>query len=179
LYLNTCSWNHGWKILFKTYNTGLYEGFTRKSKANQATHCITCENSSVHISHNANIKKRPFYVIYLYSCSCYLIQPINILFPETVCWKWSNKKLIKKQKNKTETTKKQIIIINYDMSFFISHVISTRNTNINPRANGPRNNMGRGFICHVIWQMPCHSLFIIYFHAFFLIFVRTDRFQKP
>jgi len=27
--------------------------------------------------------------------------------------------------------------------------------------------------------MAYHNLFIIYFHASFLIFVRTDRFQKP
>jgi hypothetical protein len=40
-------------------------------------------------------------------------------------------------------------------------------------------NMGRGFICHVIWKMRCHSLFIIYINASFLIFVRVDLFQKP
>ena len=65
------------------------------------------------------------------------------------------------------------------MAFFISHVISTRDAHISPRAEGTMANMGRGLIWHVIWKMAYHNLFIIYFHAFFLIFVRTDRFQKP
>ena len=42
------------------------------------------------------------------------------------------------------------IIIDYYMSFFISHVISTRDAHISPRAEGPRANMGRGLIWHVI-----------------------------
>jgi hypothetical protein len=65
------------------------------------------------------------------------------------------------------------------MAFFISHVISTRDAHISLRAEDPRANMGRGLIWHVIWKMPCHNLFIIYFNASFFIFVRADRFQKP
>jgi hypothetical protein len=42
------------------------------------------------------------------------------------------------------------IIIDYYMSFFKSHVISTRYAHIIPRAIGPRANMGRGLIWHVI-----------------------------
>jgi hypothetical protein len=34
-------------------------------ESRRQTHCITCENSSVNIAHNANIKKRPFM---LYIC---------------------------------------------------------------------------------------------------------------
>ena len=64
-----------------------------------------------------------------------------------------------------------IIIIDYDMAFFISHVIWTGDTHISPRAEGPRSNMGRGLIWYVIWKMPYHNLFIIYFNASSLIFV--------
>ena len=60
------------------------------------------------------------------------------------------------------------------MAFFISDVISTRDAHINPRAN-----MGRGLIWYVIWKMPYHNLFIIYFYASLFIFVRAGRFQKP
>ena len=35
------------------------------------------------------------------------------------------------------------------MSFFISHVRSTRDAHISPRAEGPRSNMGLGLIWHV------------------------------
>jgi hypothetical protein len=71
------------------------------------------------------------------------------------------------------------IIIDYYMSFFISHVISTWDAHISPRPEGPRANMGRGLIWHVIWKMPYHNLFIIYFNASFFIFLTADRFQKP
>jgi len=36
------------------------------------------------------------------------------------------------------------------MTFFILHVVSTRNIHISPWAEGPRANMGRGTIWHVI-----------------------------
>ena len=36
-----------------------------------------------------------------------------------------------------------------------------------------------GLIWHVIWKMPYHNLFIIYFNASFFIYVRAGRFQKP
>jgi hypothetical protein len=72
-----------------------------------------------------------------------------------------------------------IFIIDYYMAFFISHVISTRDAHISPRAEGSRANMDRGLIWHVIWEMPYHNLFSIYFNASFSIFVRADRFQKP
>jgi hypothetical protein len=55
----------------------------------------------------------------------------------------------------------------------------TLDAHISPWAEGPTANMGRGLIWHVIWKMPYHSLFIIYFNAPFLIFLRVDRFQKP
>jgi len=71
------------------------------------------------------------------------------------------------------------IVLDYYMVFFIWHVISTRDSHVIPRAEGPRANMGRGLIWLVIWKMPYHNLFIIYFNAPFLIFVRADRFQKP
>jgi hypothetical protein len=74
---------------------------------------------------------------------------------------------------------KYMIIIDYYMAFFISHVISTGDAHIRPRDEGPRANMGRGLIWHVIWQMPYNNLFIIYFNASFFIFVRADHFQKP
>jgi len=70
------------------------------------------------------------------------------------------------------------IIIDYYMAFFISHVISNRDAHISPMAGVPRANMGRGLIWHVIWKMPYHNLFIIYFNVSFFIFVRADRFQK-
>jgi hypothetical protein len=72
-----------------------------------------------------------------------------------------------------------IFIIDYYMAFLISHVISTRDAHISPRAERPRANMGQGLIWHVIWKMLYHNLLIIYFNASFFIFVRADRFQKP
>ena len=42
------------------------------------------------------------------------------------------------------------IIIDYYMAFFISHVISTQDAHISSRAEGPRDNMGRRLIWHVI-----------------------------
>ena len=42
------------------------------------------------------------------------------------------------------------IIIDYYMAFFISHVISTQDAHISPRAEGPKANLGRGLIWHVI-----------------------------
>ena len=72
-----------------------------------------------------------------------------------------------------------VIIIDYYMAFFILHVISTRDAHISPRVFGPWANMGLGLIWHVTWKMPYHILFIIYFNASLLIFVRADRFQKP
>ena len=43
-----------------------------------------------------------------------------------------------------------VIFIDYYMAFFISHVISTRDAHISPRAESPSANMGRGLIWHVI-----------------------------
>ena len=56
------------------------------------------------------------------------------------------------------------IIIDYYMAFFISHVISTWDDHISPRAEGPRANMGRGLIWHVIWKMPYHILQCVFLH---------------
>ena len=47
-------------------------------------------------------------------------------------------------------TYKYVIIIDYYMTVFILHVISTLDAHISPRAEGPRANMGRGLIWHVI-----------------------------
>ena len=55
-----------------------------------------------------------------------------------------------------------VIVIDYYMSFFILHVISTRAIHIMSRTKGPRTNMGRGLIWHVIWKMQYHNVFIIY-----------------
>jgi len=44
------------------------------------------------------------------------------------------------------------------MAFFISHVLSTRDIHISPRAEGPRAYIGRGLIWHVIWKMPYNDL---------------------
>ena len=46
------------------------------------------------------------------------------------------------------------------MAFFISHDISTRDAHISPRDEGPRTNMDRGLICHVIWKMPYNNLWL-------------------
>ena len=54
------------------------------------------------------------------------------------------------------------IIIDYYMAFFILHVISSRDLHISPRAEGPRANIGRVLIWHVICKMPYHNIFIIY-----------------
>jgi hypothetical protein len=42
------------------------------------------------------------------------------------------------------------VLDTYYMAFFISHVISTRDAHISPKAEVPRANMGRGLIWHVI-----------------------------
>ena len=43
-----------------------------------------------------------------------------------------------------------LLFIHYCMAFFIVHVISTRDIHISPMAEGPRANMGRWLIWHVI-----------------------------
>jgi hypothetical protein len=43
-----------------------------------------------------------------------------------------------------------VIVIDYYMAFFILHVISTRDIHISSRTKGPRTNMTRGLIWHVI-----------------------------
>jgi hypothetical protein len=55
-----------------------------------------------------------------------------------------------------------VIVIDYYMSFFILHVISTRDIHISSRTKGPRTNMSRGLIWQVLWKMQYHNLFIIY-----------------
>ena len=51
----------------------------------------------------------------------------------------------------------------YNMAFFVSYPISTRDSHISPRAKGPRADMGRGLIWGMIRKMSYHNLFIIYF----------------
>jgi hypothetical protein len=68
--------------------------------------------------------------------------------------------------------------IDYYMAFSY-HISYQPLTHISLWAFGPWANMSRRLIWHVIWKMPYHNLFIIYFNASFFIFVWSDRFQKP
>ena len=53
------------------------------------------------------------------------------------------------------------------MSKSVSHAVSTREPYITPRATGPRGDIGRGLIRHVIQILPLNFHYIIYFnHAF-------------
>ena len=67
------------------------------------------------------------------------------------------------------------------MSKSVSHAVSTREPYITPRATGPRGDIGRGLIQHVIQILTCNVHYIINFnHAFdntcillkFLIFLK-------
>ena len=53
------------------------------------------------------------------------------------------------------------------MSKYVSHAVSTREPNITPRATGPRGDIGRGLIRHVIEILTRNVHYIICFnHAF-------------
>jgi hypothetical protein len=67
---------------------------------------------------------------------------------------WNTK--ISKWKKKTSVLPNEIII-DYHMAFFISHVISTRDAHISPRAKGPRANMGWELIWHVIYTCVIYT----------------------
>ena len=55
----------------------------------------------------------------------------------------------------------------YYMSKSVSHAVSTREPYITSRATGPRVDIGRGLIRHVIHILTCNVHYIIYFnHAF-------------
>jgi hypothetical protein len=55
----------------------------------------------------------------------------------------------------------------YYMSKSVSHAVSTRESYITPRATGPKGDIGRGLIRHVIQILTCNGHYIIYFnHAF-------------
>ena len=55
----------------------------------------------------------------------------------------------------------------YYMSKSVSHAVSTREPYITPRATGPRGDIGRGLIRHVIQILTCNVHYIINFnHAF-------------
>ena len=55
----------------------------------------------------------------------------------------------------------------YYMSKSVSHAVSTREPYITTRATGPRGDIGRGLIQHVIQILTCNVHYIIYFnHAF-------------
>jgi hypothetical protein len=55
----------------------------------------------------------------------------------------------------------------YYMSKSVSHAVSTREPCITPRATGPRCDIDRGLIRHVIQILTCNVHYIIYFnHAF-------------
>ena len=55
----------------------------------------------------------------------------------------------------------------YYMSKFVSDAVSTREPYITPRATGPRGDIGRGLIRHVIQILTCKVHYIIYSnHAF-------------
>ena len=75
-----------------------------------------------------------------------------------------------------------ILNTEYYMSKSVSHVVSIREPCITPRATGPRCDIDRGLIRHVIQILTCNVHYIIYFnHAFdntcilwkFWIFLRT------
>ena len=51
----------------------------------------------------------------------------------------------------------------YYMAIFISYPVSTRDTHISPRAEGPRADMGQGLLWGMVWKLPCHNLFITQF----------------
>ena len=64
-------------------------------------------------------------------------------------------------------TIKTMIYTEYYMSKSASHAVSTREPYITPRATGPRGDIGRGLIWHVIQILTCNVHYIIYFnHAF-------------
>ena len=55
----------------------------------------------------------------------------------------------------------------YYMSKSVSHAVSTQEPYITPRATGPRGDIGRGLIRHMIQILTCNVHYIIYFnHAF-------------
>jgi hypothetical protein len=55
----------------------------------------------------------------------------------------------------------------YYMSKSVSHAVLTREPYFTPRATGPRGDIGRGLIRHVIQILTCNVHYIIYFnHAF-------------
>ena len=62
------------------------------------------------------------------------------------------------------------------MAKSVSHPISTRDSNISPRAVGPRADIGRGLIWGVIQISPCIVVFIIYLN--FLIRIELTWFIK-
>jgi hypothetical protein len=49
------------------------------------------------------------------------------------------------------------------MSKSVSHAVSTREPYITPRATGPRGDIGRGLIRHVIQILTCNVHYIIYY----------------
>ena len=53
------------------------------------------------------------------------------------------------------------------MSKSVSHVVSTREPYITPRATGPRGDIDRGLIRHVIQILTCNVHYIIYFNRTF------------
>jgi hypothetical protein len=60
-----------------------------------------------------------------------------------------------------------LIHTQYYMSKSVSHAVSTREPYITPRTTGPRCDIGRWFIRHVIQILTGNVLYIIYFnHAF-------------
>ena len=62
--------------------------------------------------------------------------------------------------------------IEYYMSKSVSHAVPTREPYITPRTTGPRGDIGRGLIRHVIQILTCNVHYIIYFnHAFDNTFV--------
>ena len=66
------------------------------------------------------------------------------------------------------------ILIEYYISKFVSHAVSTREPYITPRATGPRGDIGRGLIRHVIQILTCNVHYIIYSnHAFDNIYLYT------
>ena len=51
---------------------------------------------------------------------------------------------------------KGLLYTEYYMSKSVSHAVSTRESYITPRATGPRGDIGRGLIRHVIQILKCN-----------------------
>jgi hypothetical protein len=124
------------------------------------------------------------YIVYTLYCIPYIIYPILYTQKKSIFLNFKNKKFqeflifqkfhkmsnFMKKFSKFKNFKfqnKKIIITEYYMSKSVSHAVSTREPYITPRATGPRGDIGRGLIWHVIQILTCNVHYIMYFkHVF-------------